>query len=99
MKYLKYAGFGILGLGFVALAIFVTMSLWNWLVPDLFNGPVIGYWQTAGLFLLAKILFAGVSPGSKHKSSSYDHKWKRKYMDKYKKNCPEVEDVKPAEEM
>ncbi len=82
MKYLKYVGFGILGLGFVALAIFITMSLWNWLIPDLFNGPEIGYWQTAGLFILAKILFAGISPGRGHDKSK-DNKWRKKYMSKY----------------
>lgn len=82
MKYLKYVGFGILGLGFVAFAIWLTMTLWNWLIPDLFNGPEIGYWQTAGLFILAKILFAGISPGKKY-SKSHDDKWKRRYMKKY----------------
>jgi hypothetical protein len=55
-RFLKYIGFGILGVGFIFLAIFLTMSLWNWLVPSLFNGPVLNFWQTAGLFLLSKIL-------------------------------------------
>ena len=35
LRFLKYVGFGILGIGFVILAIFVTMSLWNWLIPML----------------------------------------------------------------
>lgn len=83
MKYLKYVGFGILGIGFVAGAIWLTMTLWNWLVPELFNGPLIGYWQTVGLFLLSKILFAGISPGRGRSHSSYDSKWKKKYMNKY----------------
>jgi len=26
-----------------------TQYLWNWLVPALFAGPVISFWQTAGL--------------------------------------------------
>lgn len=82
MKYLKYVGFGILGLAFVAFAIWLTMTLWNWLIPDLFNGPVVNYWQTAGLFILAKILFAGVAPG-RHDSKHKDNKWKKKYMRKY----------------
>jgi hypothetical protein len=82
MKYLKYVGFGILGLGFVAFAIWLTMTLWNWLIPDLFNGPEIGYWQTAGLFILSKILLTGIAPGKGH-DKSHDNKWKRKYMKKY----------------
>jgi len=90
MKILKYVGFGILGLGFIAGAIFVTMSLWNWLVPELFNGPVIGYWQTAGLFILSKILFAGLSP-KHHHDYKRDNVWRRKYMEKCRGNEAVVE--------
>ena len=45
----KYAGFGVLGVAGVFAFTFVVMWLWNWLVPELFNGPVLGYWQTLGL--------------------------------------------------
>jgi preprotein translocase subunit Sss1 len=38
MKALKIAGFSILGVGFVAFAIWLVMNLWNWLIPELFNG-------------------------------------------------------------
>ena len=78
---LKYAGFGVLGAGFIFLAVFVTMSLWNWLVPSLFNGPVLNFWQTAGLFLLSKILLTGVAPGGSHDRSKKD--WKSKYHTKF----------------
>jgi len=88
LKILKFAGFGILGIGFITLAVFVTMSLWNWLIPSLFNGPVLGFWQTAGLFILSKILLTGVSPGS-HNRSSKD--WRTKYHDNYKYNCSQEE--------
>lgn len=44
---------------FVPLFIFGTMYLWNWLVPTLFHGPVISFWQTVGLLILSKILFGG----------------------------------------
>jgi len=37
----------------------VTMFLWNWLVPTLFSGPVINFWQALGLLVLSKILFGG----------------------------------------
>ena len=33
-----------------------TMMLWNWLIPDLFGGPVITFWQALGLVLLCKLL-------------------------------------------
>jgi hypothetical protein len=84
LKILKYIGFGILGVGFIFLAIFLTMSLWNWLIPDLFHGPLLGFWQTAGLFLLSKILLTGVAPG--HQNAHNKKEWPRKYYDKYKSN-------------
>lgn len=50
--------FGILAFaGFIA----VTMLLWNWLVPALFSLPAITYWQAAGLLILGRILFGGMS--------------------------------------
>ena len=81
--YGKFAVFGVLGL---IVFTFVVMWLWNWLVPELFNGPVIGYWQTLGLLLLSKILFSGIGSGS-HSKSKHSHdpecrdrdKWKRKF--------------------
>jgi hypothetical protein len=76
LKILKYVGFGILGLGFITLAVFLTMSLWNALIPQLFHGPVLTFWQTAGLFILSKILLTGVAPG-RHDRSRHD--WRRKY--------------------
>jgi hypothetical protein len=88
LRILKFVGFGILGLGFVTLAVFVTMSLWNWLIPSLFSGPVLNFWQTAGLFILSKILLTGVSPGSHHKGRS---DWKMKYNGKYKHGCCQEE--------
>jgi hypothetical protein len=89
LKILKYVGFGILGVGFVFLAIYFTQSLWNWLIPELFHGPVLSYWQTAGLFILCKILLTGVAPGgSHHKRPSKE--WHSKYNEKFKSHCEEV---------
>jgi len=85
LRFLKYVGFGILGLGFMTLAIFVTMSLWNWLIPLLFHGPVLTFWQTAGLFLLSKILLTGVAPGGHSRSHRKD--WRSKYNEKYSSRC------------
>ncbi len=68
--------------------VFVTMSLWNCLIPSLFNGPALGFWQTAGLFILSKILLTGVSPGS-HSHKSND--WRKKYHSKYNTHCMEEE--------
>lgn len=85
-KCLKYAGFGVLGVAAVIGFTFVVMWLWNWLVPELFNGPVIAYWQTLGLLVLSKILFSGIGGGgSKHPGPKLDDKcgdrdkWRKKF--------------------
>lgn len=85
LRVLKYIGFGILGLGFMILAVFVTMSLWNWLIPMLFHGPVLTFWQTAGLFILSKIMLTGVAPGGRHRS--YKKDWHYRYNEKYGSRC------------
>ena len=33
------------------------MILWNWLMPTLFNLPLIGFWQAVGLNIISGILF------------------------------------------
>lgn len=53
----RWVGYVLMGIFFVAAVVFLTMTLWNWLIPDLFHGPVITYWQAFGLLLLGKLLF------------------------------------------
>ena len=53
-------GFGILGVGFIALCGWVVMLLWNWLMPDIFSLKQINYWQAWGLLILCTILFKGM---------------------------------------
>ena len=58
-----------------------TMYLWNWLVPALFGGPVLTFWQTVGLLVLSKILFGGFSKGGHwghHRSGPWRPYWKEK---------------------
>lgn len=64
LKVLKFTGFGLLGLGAISLFVFITMHLWNLLIPELFHGPLVTFWQTAGLIVLSKIIFSGFGHGS-----------------------------------
>lgn len=48
---------------FAALFGWCVMTLWNWLMPDLFGLQTISFWQATGLLLLCKILFGGISCG------------------------------------
>ena len=58
---------------------FVTMWLWNWLIPDLFNGPVISFWQTLGLLTLSKILFSGFGKKGHNGGGHWKGYWKEKW--------------------
>jgi len=51
---------------------FVVMSLWNWLVPMLFRGPVLNYWEALGLLVLARLLFGSFRP---HGRGRWGHSW------------------------
>lgn len=102
LKVLKYTGFGILGVGAMFGFVALVMLLWNALIPELFNGPELSYWQTAGIFILSKILLSGFGGGGS-KNSHDRHgksKWMSKYHDKYKHGCDDenikVEDVDPG---
>jgi len=76
---------------------FGTMYLWNWLVPTLFHGPVITFWQTIGLFVLSKILFGGFQGKGRHKgwggNSKMKDRWKQK-MEERMANMTEEEKEK-----
>lgn len=61
----------------VALFTYATQWLWNWLVPALFQGPQVSFWQALGLLVLSKILFSGL--GGKGGSSGGGRHWKRKW--------------------
>jgi hypothetical protein len=96
LKVLKYVGFGILGFVFIVAVIFGVQALWNWLIPELFNGPALTFWQTVGLFLLSKILLTGIAPGPQH-----DHKkdWKKKYRDRCRLEAKEDQNLTTAEQV
>ena len=50
---------GVLVVVGVAALGWVVMSLWNWLLPELFGIREISYLQAMGVLLLSKILFGG----------------------------------------
>lgn len=46
-------------LALLTLCIYLTMVLWNWLMPQIFRLPEIGFWQAAGLLVLGRFIFGG----------------------------------------
>ncbi|MFZ5999195.1 MAG: hypothetical protein ACOYW3_01695 [Bacteroidota bacterium] len=83
----KIIAWVIVGISAVILFGFITMWLWNWLVPDLFNGPVINIWQTFGLLILSKILFSGL--GGKHHKGGHGGHWKPYWKERLSHMSPE----------
>lgn len=93
---IKMAVFGLVA---VAAMGAVVMWLWNWLIPTLFHGPEIDYFQTLGLMLLSRILFRGFigkpnAPCSNFQKNQWKGKWstlsteeKDKMRDLWKKRC------------
>lgn len=83
----KMVVFGIIAVGLFGWA---TMALWNWLVPVLFNGPVITIWQAFGLLILSKILFSGFGGKSKgHWGSHRRNHWAPYWKERYANMTPE----------
>jgi len=59
-----------------ALAVYVLMRLWNWLMPDLFGLATLNYWQALGIMVLAKLIFGfggGSSNKGRHKTKTKGH--------------------------
>jgi hypothetical protein len=44
-----------------ALMAWLLQALWNWLIPDLFNGPMVTYWQAFGIMLLLSFVKGAVT--------------------------------------
>jgi hypothetical protein len=81
---------GMIAIGFILVFAFVmaTMYLWNWLVPELFAGPVINFWQALGLLALSKILFSGIGKGRGH-NGRWKSNWKSHWQEKWSSMTPE----------
>lgn len=96
MKWIAKCIAAVIGVIILAfLLAWVTMLLWNWLVPMLFNGPVITYLEAAGLMILGRLLVGGFGGGKggchghrawKHHQHGY---WKRRWEDKMANMTPE----------
>lgn len=67
----------------------VTQGLWNWLVPGLFAGPTLTFWQAIGLLALTKILFWTLGRGPGHWRNRYSGPWGYYWKDQWSKMTPE----------
>jgi hypothetical protein len=76
------------GVAAVAFFGFATMLLWNALIPELFGGPAVTFWQAVGLMVLAHILVRGWSPWRHGHGWKHD-RWKHKFEEKLAAMTPE----------
>lgn len=69
MKLPRFSKAILIAIGIVAmlgLVGLIVMSLWNWLIPALFGGPTLHFWQALGLLVLTRILVGRVGRGPGH---------------------------------
>ncbi len=77
----------ILAAGLLILSL-VVMALWNALIPEIFKGPEITYWQAAGLLLLSHILLRGW--GRWRYGNGWRHdRWRSRFAEKLASMTPE----------
>ena len=89
MKILRKIKFAVMALAFIALFSLITMLLWNALIPDIFKGPSITYFQALGLLILTKILFV-IGPARRPPFMRGHHdEWRKRMHDRWEKMSPE----------
>ncbi|MBU0927592.1 MAG: hypothetical protein KKA67_07570 [Spirochaetes bacterium] len=79
-----------LAVGFAFLFGWVVMLLWNWLMPEIFGLPRIGYWQGWGLVLLSHILIKPGLPGGHDGGGSKGKNkdgWKTEAKARFERDC------------
>ena len=95
----KIAVLVILFMGAFAIAF---LLLWNWLVPELFNGPRINFWQALGLLALSKLVLGFGGSSKEHFKSKFKEKYtglsdaekeemRQKFKDRWCKPSEETE--------
>jgi hypothetical protein len=62
---------------------YVTMRLWNWLMPEIFGLRVITFAQAIGLLVLSKILLGGFHKHGNHRG------WKGRMEKRWDRMSPE----------
>lgn len=67
----------------------VVMFLWNWLIPAIFAGPEITFWQALGILLLARILTGGMSWKKGWKGGHHHPHYRNKWREKWAQMSPE----------
>ena len=88
---------------FVAFAVVITlilgvvvMQLWNALIPELFHGPLLSFWQATGILVLSHLLLRGWGRGRYGNGWQHD-RWRRRWDAKWAAMTPEEREKSKAE--
>ena len=82
----KIALFAVIGVAAAIGFTFVTMSLWNWLMPDLFGLKLITFWQSLGLLALCWLFFGRIRVFGMH---GRHHHMKHRLAERWMRMSPE----------
>jgi hypothetical protein len=80
LRVLKIVAIAIVAMGVFGL---LVMSLWNWLMPEMFGLHPITFWQAWGVLILSRILFGSFN-GKRH-----DRHWRARLIDRWEQMSPE----------
>ena len=75
----------VLALAVLAVAGVIVLLLWNALVPTLFRGPALQYWQALGLLILSRLLFGGL----RGRGGWHGHWRQRMWRERWEQMTPE----------
>jgi hypothetical protein len=100
---LRFTGFALIGVAAAAIFCFLlglaVKLLWNWLMPELFGLPQIGYWQAVGILALCHLLFKSHSShhrGDKgHEDRHRNGSFKAKVQERLRKEHAEESGAEP----
>jgi len=81
-KVLRFFAIGTLALGLI------VMWVWNAMIPELFQGPSLTFWQAVGLLVLSHILLRGWGRW-RYADGWRRDRWKRRFEEKLASMTPE----------
>lgn len=67
---------------------FVVMLLWNALIPEIFKGPALTFWQAVGLLVLSHILLRGWGRW-RYRNGWHHDRWRKRFEEKLAAMTPE----------
>jgi hypothetical protein len=75
----KAVAFAAAAVVFIAVVSWAVMLLWNYVVPPVFHGAALGYWQAFALLVLCRLLFGGLRGWRGSHGHWRRHMWRERW--------------------